>query len=79
MFDSEKCSRDIEALKQYRREWDDKTFKTTPLHDWTSHGADAFRYLAMMFEPKAKPKPVVYPKRRYARPTTSAPAPRRLD
>jgi hypothetical protein len=24
-----------------------RTFKKTPLHDWASHGADAFRYLAM--------------------------------
>lgn len=35
------------ALKQYRREYDDarKKFKDTPLHDWTSHGADAFRII----------------------------------
>lgn len=54
VFDADKCSRGIEALKQYRREWDDKlkTFKKAPLHDWTSHGADAFRYLAMSFAPK---------------------------
>ena len=39
----------IAALEQYRREWDDdkKTFKANPLHDFTSHLADAFRYLAM--------------------------------
>jgi hypothetical protein len=24
-----------------------RVFKKTPLHDWASHGADAFRYLAM--------------------------------
>lgn len=54
VFDADKCSRGIEALKQYRREWDEKrkTFKTQPFHDWTSHGADAFRYLAMSFAPK---------------------------
>jgi hypothetical protein len=46
----------IEALKQYRREWDDKrkTFNTRPLHDWTSHGADAFRYLSVAYKPKQK-------------------------
>jgi hypothetical protein len=29
----------------YRAEYDDKnmTLKTRPLHDWASHGADAFR------------------------------------
>jgi len=39
----------ISALEQYRREWDDdkKTFKANPLHDFASHLADAFRYLAM--------------------------------
>ena len=38
----------ISALEQYRREWDDekKTFRANPLHDWTSHYADAFRYLS---------------------------------
>lgn len=39
----------ISALEQYRREWDDdkKAFKASEVHDWTSHLADAFRYLAM--------------------------------
>ena len=48
-FDAEKCDRGIEALRQYRREWNDKMrdFRARPLHDWTSHGADAFRYLAV--------------------------------
>lgn len=48
-FDKAKCKRGIEALRNYRREFDDKTkaFRQKPLHDWASHGADAFRYLAM--------------------------------
>jgi phage terminase large subunit len=48
-FDGTKCARGIEALRQYRTEWDDKrkVFKNNPLHDWTSHAADAFRYLAL--------------------------------
>lgn len=39
----------LEALEQYRREWDEdaRTFGMNPVHDWTSHAADAFRYLAM--------------------------------
>lgn len=39
----------IAALEQYRREWDDekKAFGANEVHDWTSHLADAFRYLAM--------------------------------
>src|SRR5439155_510928 len=39
----------MSALEQYRREWDDdkKCFKASELHDWSSHLADAFRYLAL--------------------------------
>lgn len=48
-FDEEKCARGVEALKAYQREWDDKNkiFRSTPKHDWASHGADSFRLLAM--------------------------------
>ncbi len=48
-FDAEKCARGIEALRQYRKEWneDRRMFNDRPEHDWTSHPADAFRYLAM--------------------------------
>jgi hypothetical protein len=51
-FDSERCERGLEALRQYRRDWDAKgqTFRARPLHDWTSHAADAFRYLAVGLE-----------------------------
>lgn len=51
----------ISALEQYRREWDDerKTFKATEVHDWTSHAADAFRYLSIAWReaPTEKPPP----------------------
>jgi hypothetical protein len=48
-FDRERCARGIEALRGYRRAYDSarKIFSDSPLHDWTSHGADAFRYLAL--------------------------------
>lgn len=48
-FDAEKCHHGINALRQYRKEWDEdrQVFKQHPLHDWSSHGADAFRYLAV--------------------------------
>lgn len=47
-FDEEKCSRGVEALTQYRKEWDEerKVFMNHPLHDWTSHAADGFRTFA---------------------------------
>lgn len=56
-FDSEKCKEGIEALKLYRREWDSdkKVFRDKPLHDWTSHAADAARYMALAWQ-EAKPK-----------------------
>lgn len=48
-FDEEKTKRGRDALAQYRREYDDrlKSFKNRPLHDWCSHAADSFRYLAV--------------------------------
>ena len=52
-FDAEKCERGIDALRQYRREYDEKgmTWRSRPLHDWTSHCADAMRYLAIGYRP----------------------------
>jgi phage terminase large subunit len=51
-FDAKKCERGIEAMKLYRSEFDDKlqTLKPKPVHDWTSHPADAFRYLAVTID-----------------------------
>lgn len=48
-FDEEKTFHLINSLSQYRREYDDKRqiFRANPLHDWTSHAADAFRYMAI--------------------------------
>ncbi len=42
----------IAALEQYRREWNDerKQFNANELRDWTTHLADAFRYLAMAWQ-----------------------------
>ena len=47
-FDRGNCERGLSALRQYQKTWDDrlKIFSEKPLHDWTSHAADAFRYLA---------------------------------
>lgn len=53
-FDAKKCARGIDALKLYRSEYDDRlqALKPRPVHDWTSHAADAFRYLAMTLDTK---------------------------
>jgi hypothetical protein len=54
-IDRTQCDKLIEALKTYRKEWDlDKQiYKPKPTHDWSSHWADAFRYLctATRFKP----------------------------
>jgi phage terminase large subunit len=44
-FDADKCKSGLEALRQYRKDFDDrlKAFRDKPRHDWTSHAADAFR------------------------------------
>ena len=51
-----KCTDGIECLRQYQREYDEdkKVFRDKPRHDWTSHGADAFRYLALVWKDEAK-------------------------
>lgn len=62
-FDKVKTQAGLQALKNYRREFDQKrkTFRDSPLHDWASHGADAFRYLAMGIERASiRQKPLVY-------------------
>ena len=48
-FDAEKCAAGIKALRGYRREWNEsaQTWRSAPVHDHFSHGADAFRALAM--------------------------------
>lgn len=55
-FDAEKCIEGIECLRQYQREYDEdkKMFRDKPRHDWTSHGADAFRYLSIAWSEHEK-------------------------
>lgn len=55
-FDAKKCEKGIEALRNYRKEWDEKNkvFKNHPVHDWSSHGTDGFQTLAL-----SNPEPVV--------------------
>lgn len=59
----------LEALRAYKYEWDEeaRTFSRRPMHDWSSHTADAFRYAATVVkvtklidtrEPPPKPRPV---------------------
>ena len=43
-----KTKQGLDALRNYRRHYDEKraVFHDRPLHDWSSHASDAFRYLA---------------------------------
>ncbi|HEY1035003.1 MAG TPA: hypothetical protein VGE09_08480 [Pseudoxanthomonas sp.] len=63
-FDRTRCAEGIEGLKQYRAEYDEerKVFKPTPLHDWASNPADAFRYLAVGWRKMREEQPPVTPK-----------------
>ena len=58
-FDSVKCEQGLAALREFRRDWDDrqKVFKDSPRHDWASHAADAFTYLAMGWRQRTKQEP----------------------
>jgi phage terminase large subunit len=51
-----RCEDGLGALENYQREWNDETkaFRQKPLHNWTSHFADAFRYLAQGWKPAPK-------------------------
>ena len=48
-FNMPKVETGLNCLRNYRREYDEKRkiFYERPLHDWSSHGSDSFRYLAL--------------------------------
>jgi phage terminase large subunit len=48
-FNVETTAEGLEALRQYRTEYDERTkaFKPTPRRDWTTDIADAARYMAV--------------------------------
>lgn len=48
-IDETRCKRGIDCLQNYRRAFNEKMgeFKADPVHDWASHGADAFGELAL--------------------------------
>lgn len=64
-FDARHCAGGIRALRAYRRRWRPHqpglsgqsgggAALSGPLHDWTSHAADALRYAATGFRPGAE-------------------------
>jgi len=48
-FEKDATKQGLDALRNYRRNFDEKrnVFFDSPLHNWCSHSADAFRYLAV--------------------------------
>ncbi len=50
--DETKCQQFLDAIGQYRQEWDERKgmFRDVALHDWTSHPADMYRYAAVVEE-----------------------------
>jgi hypothetical protein len=61
-FDAGKCKAGLEALQHYKRDYNSRLneFKATPVHDWASHGADAFRGLAVRHQTPRERRPFQY-------------------
>lgn len=58
-FNAAGCARGLKALRSYRREWNEQgqVWRAKPVHDWTSHCADAFGTgVQGAQEPSSKPK-----------------------
>ena len=55
-FHADRCADGIRALKSYHRVFDEdkKSYANTPVHDWSSHYADAYRGFALVSERKSK-------------------------
>lgn len=59
-FDYDQCYTGVEALRVYRKRWDEvnQCFSKTPQHDFASDHADAFRYLAIVANPHRMAPPL---------------------
>ncbi len=81
-FDAAACAEGLRMLRTYRRDWDEEhaVWKSAPCHNDSSHGADAFRYLAI-FEKERHSEVVSKANEQETRwPTASnKPAPRELS
>ena len=56
-FDKHNCAAGLKALSQYHKQWDEthECYRDSPVHDWSSHGADAFRYLCQSLSKGKRP------------------------
>lgn len=54
-FDKEKCAAGIKSLEAYREDWhEEKQIGLGPLHDWSSHDADAFGLMCVDYQDPAR-------------------------
>lgn len=53
-FSEERCVDGLRALRSYHREFDEdkKIYRDSPVHDWSSHFADAFRGYGIVSKPR---------------------------
>jgi phage terminase large subunit len=60
-FDADRCADGLQCLRRYRYDVDAATgqFSRVPLHDDASHGADAFRYMAVALKEKRPVAPKI--------------------
>jgi phage terminase large subunit len=67
-FDAKNTAAGIKALSNYRRAFNTALdeFKPTPVHDWASHGADAFGHMAVSLRTEPERKPYIAPASRGA-------------
>ncbi len=52
-IDQSLCADGLHALRHYQ--WEPDTLKRTPIHDWSSHAADAFRMMALALREEKAP------------------------
>jgi phage terminase large subunit len=62
-IDPETCEDAVEAWTHYQRAWDadKRAYGKQPVHDWSSHRADALRYFSIIVQEKAPPAPALVP------------------
>lgn len=60
-FDENKCKLLLDCLSTYHKQYDEinQVYKDRPVHDFSSHGADAFRYFGVGFQEPQSLQPMV--------------------
>jgi phage terminase large subunit len=68
-IDENKCQQFLDAIGEYKQEWDEKKgmFRDVPYHNWASHPADMYRYAAVV-EDQMTNEPVEVPTVSYVPP-----------